>query len=95
MNLDKLRMVTSSIFLYLIALIFALVLAIQSLKGQTPSVVSIGFVTTILGYAINSQGVQHGVTSTNDTVAKTAIAQYPLSDQHKADALNEPPTLSH
>lgn len=80
MNLQNFSKSGAIVFLYGVGFIFAAVIAYQIVSNiSPPNALAVGIVNIIIGYVINSVGVQHGVSVTNDTVAKTAIAQYPLT----------------
>lgn len=69
----------ASTFLYGVGGIFAGVLAYQSVVGHPLDVVAVGVLTSIVGFVIHSNGNQQGTDNANNTVAKTAIAQFPLT----------------
>ena len=71
----------ASTFLYGVGGIFAGVLAYQSVVGHPLDVVAVGVLTSIVGFVIHSNGNQQGTDNANSTVAKTAIAQYPLTPE--------------
>lgn len=80
----------ASAYLYLIGLLFAGVIAFEMLTGQPVNQLATGYIGLVIGYAINSHGITQGVNTTNDTVAKTAIAQQPLiALQEKRTAASE------
>jgi len=74
MSLDALNKYAGGIFLYLIGALFAGVIAYQIVVGQTINVDAYYFVSLIVLQAVHQGGVSQGVTTTNDTVAKTAAA---------------------
>lgn len=69
----------AQLYLYTMGLVFTAVVAIQIVRNEPLSTAATGYIGLVVGYAINSHGVSQGVSSTNDTVAKTAIAQQPLT----------------
>ena len=95
MNLVNFSKSSAIIFLYGIGFLFALVIAYQIVinVNGSPNSLAVGIVNIIIGYVINSVGVQHGVSVTNDTVAKTAIAQYPLTPEGILNP-NDVPTIN-
>jgi len=64
----------AAVFLYMIGFLFAVVIAVQMVTGQTTNTIATGYIGLVIGYAINAHGVSQGVNTTNDTVAKTAAA---------------------
>jgi hypothetical protein len=67
------------IYLYLLGIIFAGVIAYQIIKGIAPNPYALGYLAVGVSLASHSSGVQQGVAQTNDTVNKTAVAQFPLT----------------
>lgn len=72
--MDTLNKYGASVFLYAIGLLFASVIAYQVVVGQVINVDAYYFVSLIVLQAVHQGGVNQGVTTTNDTVAKTAAA---------------------
>lgn len=68
MPVQDIKTIASFAFLYLTALFFAVVIAWQILHGMSPSEISVGFVTTVIGYAINDQGVNRGAANAAQVV---------------------------
>jgi hypothetical protein len=63
-----------ALFMYAVGLLFAIVIAYQTLQGQSISIYAVSILSGVILYASNSSGVQHGVNVTNDIVSKTAAA---------------------
>ena len=74
----------AAVFLYMLGLLFAVVIAYQMVQGQPINQVATGYIGLVIGYAINSHGISQGVSQTNDTVNKTAQAQAPLLQAQEA-----------
>lgn len=96
---------SAQLFLYIIGIVFACVIAIEVVQGiATPNPIATGYVALVVGYAINSHGFQQGVNNTNDTTKKVAVAldtisnvaatATPLVHQIATD-LTVPPTIAH
>jgi hypothetical protein len=68
-----------TIVLYVVYILFAGVLAYEAVTGQNLNSYLLAYIGAVSLQATYSGGVTHGVVSTNDTVNKTAIAQYPLT----------------
>lgn len=83
----------ATLFLYTVALVFTVVVGYQLVfqPQSPPSIIATSYITLIIGYAVNAIGVQHGVSSTNDTVEKVALAQYPLTPEGIAQKDPAPP----
>lgn len=76
----------AAVFLYMLGFLFSIVVAVQMIYGQPTNTIATGYIGLVVGYAINSHGISQGVTQTNDTVAKVAVAQFPLTQESAARA---------
>lgn len=78
-------------FLYITGFLFACVVAYQILvePNGMPNPLAIGIMNLVVGYVINSVGMQHGVNVTNDVVGKTATAQAQLLDKKEENLTHD------
>ena len=93
MNITNLSKSAALIFLYIIGLTFTFVVAYQMIYNLPLNPFALGIVGALAGNLQGSVSTQHGVNVTNDTVAKTASAQYPLGT-HSPDNVMVAPTLA-
>lgn len=68
----------AAVYLYMLGFLFAVVVAVEMIYNLPTNTIATGYIGLVVGYAINSHGISQGVNQTNDTVAKTAVAQEPL-----------------
>jgi hypothetical protein len=71
----------ASTFLYGVGGVFTGVLAYQTITGRPLDIAIFGVVTGIVGFVTHANGNQQGTNNANNTVAKTAIAQFPLTQE--------------
>lgn len=68
-------------------MMFGGVVVYEMIVGVTLNATAITILYSIIAFAINSQGVNAGVSHTNDTVNKVAVAQYPSTPAGQAQSL--------
>jgi hypothetical protein len=84
--LENLNLNSGTIYLYILGVVFMGVVVFEIITGSTPNPYALGYISIATGLALHSTGVQQGVETTNNTVGKTAIAQYPLTTEGIATA---------
>lgn len=77
--LQKAQSSGATIFIYIVGLLFAAVVAYQIILHQQIDAIALSILYGVITTAVNAAGTKAGVDHTNNTVEHVAIAQYPLT----------------
>jgi hypothetical protein len=83
------------IFLYILGTVCVGLFAFEILQGQQPSGYVLGYIGLVTIQISHSSGVNQGVQNTNDTVSKTANAQYQLTPEGREEAAVAKAAIPH